>query len=348
VHAGAVVLAAALLVLSAWSLGAVSDAAQAGLAAQLLTWLPTAAATTPWAQRLLGGGDPTGRPVLRLGVLALAVAVATVATGVGFLYPVVLGLLLSRSLQVDPHRRGLVVAAVLVLGGSLLVQAVAHRCAVDPVFVGTAGDLTAAVLAVLSVIGLADTVRLASAHRATAAALAREQAAHGAELLHAATHDPLTGLLNRRGLLPALAGTTGRGVVYLDLDGFKPVNDLHGHEAGDALLVEVARRFRAAVRDGDAVARLGGDEFVVAVTATDLPSVERVADALVAALTAPVEITAHGVRVVVGASAGCAVSAGPVAPEELLRRADAAMYARKRARSGATFTSAPLAPMDQT
>lgn len=124
VHACAAVLGAALVVLSSWSLGFLAGAAQAGLAAQLLTWLPTAAATTAWAQRRLGGGDPTGRTAVRMGVLALGVATATVATGVGFLYPVVLGLLLSRSLQVDPQRRALLTSALLVLGGSGVVQVV--------------------------------------------------------------------------------------------------------------------------------------------------------------------------------------------------------------------------------
>ncbi|GAB3469274.1 GGDEF domain-containing protein [Kineococcus endophyticus] len=350
VHAVAVVLAAAVVVLSSWSLGSLTGAVQAGLAAQLLTWLPTAAATTAWAQRRLGGGDPTGRTAVRTGVLALGVATATVATGVGFLYPVVLGILLSRSLQVEPQRRALLTSALLVLAGSVLVQVVARRCQVDPVFTGAAGDLSAAVLAVLAVVGLSDTVRLARAHRDAADALAREQAEHGAELLHAATHDALTGLLNRRGLLAALEGTSGRGLVYLDLDGFKPVNDRYGHDAGDDLLVQVAHRFRAVVREEDLVARLGGDEFVVVVATSDPVAVARVADALVAALAPPLDVLGH--RVVVGAGAGWATQAGPVAAQDLLRAADVAMYERKRSRrasaTGPAFTSGPREPMDQT
>lgn len=99
-----------------------------------------------------------------------------------------------------------------------------------------------------------------------------------AEVDHHATHDGLTGLVNRRLLMDRLGhaiARTWRGghppvVFFCDLDGFKSVNDDHGHEAGDAVLVEVARRLLALMRPGDTVTRLGGDEFVV--LCEDLPA----------------------------------------------------------------------------
>jgi diguanylate cyclase (GGDEF)-like protein len=99
-----------------------------------------------------------------------------------------------------------------------------------------------------------------------------------------ALRDPLTGLTNRRGLSVAvdeLDPETSLGVVFLDLDGFKALNDREGHDRGDQLLVEVADRMAASVRDVDVVVRLGGDEFVVLLPGGDLPSTQRAADRIV-------------------------------------------------------------------
>ncbi len=166
-----------------------------------------------------------------------------------------------------------------------------------------------------------------------------------AELALRATHDALTGLPNRALLLEhverALAGarTEGRlvALVFLDLDRFKQVNDRLGHDAGDALLVGVARRLQSVIRPGDLVARLGGDEFVilcptVADTGEALGLADRVALAIGSAPyplhVARTEPAAHdGVRVT--ASVGVALSSGSDHPEALLRDADAAMYRAK-------------------
>ncbi|MFI7541952.1 diguanylate cyclase domain-containing protein [Actinoplanes sp. NPDC049599] len=157
-------------------------------------------------------------------------------------------------------------------------------------------------------------------------------------LRSAALHDHLTGLPNRVLLADRLqqAGLrAGRNpghrfaVLLLDLDGFKAVNDSLGHAAGDLLLVEVARRLTAVVRQSDTVARLGGDEFVVLLDGFAPPDGhERVREAITAAITEPFDI--DGRQVGVGLSIGVALSTDDSAdPDLLLREADAAMYREK-------------------
>ena len=153
-----------------------------------------------------------------------------------------------------------------------------------------------------------------------------------AELRFLAHHDPLTGLLNRSGLLAeadALGGPgAGPSALLIDLDGFKAVNDSLGHAAGDELLVVVARRLRAAVRESAVLARPAGDEFVLLEVFADPADVEPLVERLIGALSAPVLV--HGVEVVVSASIGVAVGAGADDTlEDLLRRADLAMYRAK-------------------
>jgi diguanylate cyclase (GGDEF)-like protein/PAS domain S-box-containing protein len=151
-----------------------------------------------------------------------------------------------------------------------------------------------------------------------------------------ALHDPLTGLPNRYLFLDRLdtaaarhARTPIRGtaVLFLDLDGFKPVNDTHGHAAGDGLLQQVAARLSSVVRSTDTIARLGGDEFAIICEDIDESGAMRVAGKILAELRRPVEHagTAHQV----GVSIGVAVS--PPHPfDDLVALADRAMYQAKQ------------------
>ncbi|WP_221090231.1 putative bifunctional diguanylate cyclase/phosphodiesterase [Deinococcus aquaedulcis] len=164
-----------------------------------------------------------------------------------------------------------------------------------------------------------------------------------------AQHDALTGLPNRARLLDRLAlelrraERTGRAVavMFIDLDGFKRVNDTLGHAAGDALLREVAARLQACVRPSDTVARLGGDEFVAVVSDLESPQdAARVAGRLQAALAPPVVL--GGTPLSVRSSLGIALHPPDSAvPDDLLRQADMAMYQAKREGKNATRFFAP-------
>jgi diguanylate cyclase (GGDEF)-like protein len=156
-----------------------------------------------------------------------------------------------------------------------------------------------------------------------------------AKLRHQALHDALTGLPNRRlfhaRVEEALqrADTDGSEpvVLFVDLDGFKAINDDLGHAAGDELLVAFAERLRSHVRPDELPARLGGDEFAVLLEAGGREVAEDVAQRLVEAVKNPFSI--HGRRLTVRLSIGVASSSGAGAVEELLANADVAMYAAK-------------------
>ncbi|WP_118184207.1 sensor domain-containing diguanylate cyclase [Paraburkholderia phosphatilytica] len=157
------------------------------------------------------------------------------------------------------------------------------------------------------------------------------------ELTHLAGHDVLTGLPNRLLFMERLdasmrdATVTGKRltVMFVDLDGFKQINDRFGHSAGDQTLVIVAQRLRAALRSEDVVGRFGGDEFVILVTTAQSPDdVAEIANRVLATIDEAVPIGVDSVTV--GASIGISEFPGDdVNPDNLLAKADAAMYAAK-------------------
>ena len=160
------------------------------------------------------------------------------------------------------------------------------------------------------------------------------------QLRQQATHDALTGLPNRvllRDRLATAAARTARlrtlaALAYVDLDGFKQINDRHGHAVGDAVLSQVARRLQKSVRTTDTVARLGGDEFAVLLEGVhSLAEAQHVAYKIYHSITAQGELTLGVARLSVGASVGVALYPdGGVDINGLLARADRAMYAAKR------------------
>jgi diguanylate cyclase (GGDEF)-like protein/PAS domain S-box-containing protein len=155
-------------------------------------------------------------------------------------------------------------------------------------------------------------------------------------LRHEATHDALTDLANRALFDERVRrvhedGTETVTIFVIDLDDFKKINDSYGHAVGDALLVAVARRLRACVRPGDTVARLGGDEFAVLLADTTREHARVLADRMVLALAAPVQVEGH--LLAAGASIGIATGDRADA-DRLLRDADAAMYTAKHSGKG--------------
>ena len=197
--------------------------------------------------------------------------------------------------------------------------------------------LTGAVLAALLALYLRDRLR----QLVVVSALVRSRTA---ELERIARYDSLTKLPNRallgERLEQALVQTRRRGqhlaVVFIDLDGFKAVNDMHGHEAGDHLLITLAQRLTEALRDGDILARLGGDEFVaVLLDLSDVAATAPILNRLLAAAAQPVQ---YGqARMQVSASLGVTFypqsqdPAQELEPDQLMRQADQAMYQAKQA-----------------
>lgn len=160
-----------------------------------------------------------------------------------------------------------------------------------------------------------------------------------ARLLEIAMRDPLTGLSNRRALTERIEQTLQNAecrlaLLLIDLDGFKLINDVHGHAVGDDVLCEVAQRLKHLTRDTDTVARVGGDEFVLLMSGEILlESLAAFAARIVRALEAPFVV--NGLRLQVSASIGVArYPLSAARATELIRSADAAMYEAKRAGKG--------------
>lgn len=161
-----------------------------------------------------------------------------------------------------------------------------------------------------------------------------------ASLQHAAYHDQLTNLPNRRLTLDRLEGALARagragtavGVLFVDLNGFKAVNDRYGHNVGDQVLRVVAGRLRRSVRPGDTVSRHGGDEFVIVCEGlAEADSLEVVAERVAESLSRAVEVGGREHRI--AATIGRAVAVfGETTPEALVESADRDMYLRRRRR----------------
>jgi diguanylate cyclase (GGDEF)-like protein len=160
-----------------------------------------------------------------------------------------------------------------------------------------------------------------------------------AELETRVDEDPLTGLLNRRGFERVLEQVLAfvrryaatAAIVYLDLDRFKPINDRHGHAAGDWVLGRVARLVAGHVRASDVVARIGGDELAVLLWNVSPAQAEEKARSFESKIDGE-EFLFKGKKLAAGISAGATMLAADDTVESALTRADAAMYARKRER----------------
>lgn len=171
------------------------------------------------------------------------------------------------------------------------------------------------------------------------------------QLAYQAMHDPLTGLANRRRLIETLTVLLEGNrlhdrrfaVLFCDLDGFKAVNDTLGHDAGDRVLIEVARRLAGSARDRDLVARVAGDEFVVVLQAVEtLAQAQASAQRHLAALLHPVYVGGRDVDI--SASVGVAFPTVTDTPESILRAADRVMYEAKSSGPGHFRLAEPPAP----
>ncbi|MEZ0493683.1 putative bifunctional diguanylate cyclase/phosphodiesterase [Kineococcus sp. TBRC 1896] len=220
-----------------------------------------------------------------------------------------------------------IVSPLVVVGVVALVEVVATgEPSLRVLLSALAGGLVAALL--LLVLALQSAVRLDAEGRH------RQEALDAA--LRQALHDPLTDLGNRQLFTDRLQHALARrsssacAVLYLDLDGFKGVNDTHGHAVGDVVLVEVAHRLRAAVRPEDTVARFGGDEFaVLCEDLADELNASRIAERVVNSIAdRPIEF-GGGRRLVITPSVGIALARDEADASKLLRRADAALYRAK-------------------
>ncbi|MDH2414742.1 EAL domain-containing protein [Nocardioides sp. CER19] len=153
------------------------------------------------------------------------------------------------------------------------------------------------------------------------------------EMVHVARHDPLTDLPNRGILLDRLTHALARqrhdpvALLFIDLDGFKPVNDRYGHAVGDDVLVLLATRLRRCVRSSDTVARLGGDEFAILFEDVDRVLMPLMCDRVLGAISEDIDMAGQTIRL--GASVGLAYGVAGESAASLLRNADLAMYEAK-------------------
>ncbi|GAA2881537.1 hypothetical protein Acy02nite_16580 [Actinoplanes cyaneus] len=349
--------------------GAVLDALTLAGAAALLSWQfliqPALGDGLSIADSVLPASYPVADVVLLAALLFIALSPGTRGTPTRLLFAaVVLYLAIDLTTNIGPYflPQDLVArdGALIMLGNALLTAACLHprrdeltrpsaqvrvlhpsrvlflgvAFLTAPVLTAVEDGLAKNAVATLIATGVSTVFVLT---RFTLAV--REQERAQAQLTYQARHDPLTGLANRSVLTDEMDRTLPRGsgpvaVLYLDLDGFKQVNDLYGHEAGDLVLTTVAQRLSAAVRAGDLVVRLGGDEFVLFCPNLPADHAVRLADRIVGDLAEPIPF--RGALLEVGTSVGIAAyGAGETAGErQALRAADAAMYEAKRSGRG--------------
>jgi diguanylate cyclase (GGDEF)-like protein len=260
------------------------------------------------------------RPALTLarrGAFASTLAVIAVALPWHFSAPAGLPYLVIPALSVTGILLGTRAAAVAVFAAGAVVETLTS--------VGT-GAFTGLLSAQMYLVAC-------SASGLTAAALMAGLASRE----EMALHDSLTGLANRRLLIDRISLACSHlarrpgvvGLMFVDLDGFKAINDKHGHPVGDLVLVETARRLQAVMRIDDTLARIGGDEFVILLDQVDPESLPMLAERIEQAISKPIAADAGLVRM--GASVGYTITTRhDESYEALITRADHAMYAAKR------------------
>ncbi len=226
-----------------------------------------------------------------------------------------------------PSRRISVLPYLAVAATDALLLLISFREPAETPLVASSVVCLTVLVAVRQIVALRDNNRLLN----TVDANLRQLREYQHRLSHQATHDPLTGIANRALFEHTVAGLiaarTPFHMALLDLDDFKTVNDRLGHGMGDVLITTVSRRLVDHVRPQDTVARLGGDEFVVLLPDAAPDTVTGLLTDLVAAVEEPVDL--GGSAVATHASIGVTASRADDRPEELLRRADVAMYAAK-------------------
>lgn len=245
---------------------------------------------------------------------------------IGFVPAVVLGLLFGKAIKAHLFTP-VVVATTFIVGGFIILWA--ERRAPVATRIQSVDDMTPLdMLLFMRVLGL----RTKELHTKV------QHANQQLDAMHSLAHtDPLTGLPNRRGMQIELSSALARAthenllaVYVMDLDGFKPVNDQHGHDVGDELLVAVARRLQCHLRQSDVIARLGGDEFVVMTGELQSPAqAHELGLKLLSAFALPFAL--GGIQVQVGLTIGYALA--PIDSQDgagLLKLADAAMYSGKQ------------------
>ncbi|GIE80642.1 hypothetical protein Aph02nite_65920 [Actinoplanes philippinensis] len=338
--------------------GAVLDGLTLTVAAALASWqfliLPTLGDGLGLAESIVPPLYPIADVALLAGVLFIALSPGGRGTPTRLLLAAVgLYLAIDLSYNVLPYFLDYSVVSrigpLIMLGNALIIAACLHPARAEltspgqrvnvlhpsrVLFLGLA-FLTAPTLSLVqsgvdnnAIIALVATA-LSTAFVLTRFTIAvREQERAQAQLAYQARHDPLTGLANRSVLSDELARSGPVAVLYLDLDGFKEVNDTYGHEAGDLVLSTVAQRLSEAVRATDLVVRLGGDEFVL--LCPNLPEAEaiRLADRVLGDMALP--ITFGGRTLDIGASVGIAAYGDTAADRDVLRSADMAMYEAKK------------------